>query len=354
VDASRYVAECVSNIDQLLDLAKGAGGTICDESGMLALHSLINLTADGRWDPRVIVVRRGGALVGFVYTKERKLHGVRTGLIHGDACRGPLIASDPDNRQSVWRCALHYLLTRRTVLGIRLEVLDTERTFFAEKEILSQLHVVASHRQCAVNSTLYLTSNYEDLLSQMGPHTRRNFRYYRRQFEQCGNEYVEPMALTEFRAAALDLIGKSAITAEKATVENRLRMCQVASRPLLVGLRAGGGGWLAILGGWFERDQATVLFQMNCDREHSKESLSLVLRGYLIESLIRRRVRSIVFLGGVSDPLKRYGLDVPVVILYMDKTKGRPLCPASFLKLAARLAPPSLASKVPWIFNVDG
>ena len=119
---------------------------------------------------------------------------------------------------------------------------------------------------------------------------------------------------------------------------------------MLVGLRARGGEWLAVLGGWYDRDQATVRFQMNRDQEHRADSLSVVLRLYLIESLIRRGFQSVVFVHGVGDPLKRYCRNIPTVVLYLDKSNGF-LRPARFLQLAARLAPPRLALKMTWLAN---
>lgn len=349
-ESEQCVAECVSNANDILSLAISVKQLIGDELGTLSPQFFLSLIAQERSFPRVVVVRRSGAVIGLVYAKERKLAGFRTGLIRGDASHGPIIACKPEEREAVWSSALSYLLMSKAVLGIRLAIPHTEYELYAGERIVSSIGAVASHCEYSANAILPLTSSYEALLNQMGPDTRRNFRRYRRQFEMHGHAYVEPLTIPEFRAATLELIGKSSIPAEKERTERIAEMCLAADRQMLVGLRARSGEWLAVLGGWYDRDQATAVLQMNRDQEHRADSLSVVLRGYLIESLIRRGFQSIVFVGGVGEPLKRYCRSVSTVVLYLDKPNGL-LSPARFLELAARLAPPRLALKALWLAN---
>ncbi|HMG84694.1 MAG TPA: hypothetical protein VK574_03065 [Terracidiphilus sp.] len=350
--SEQYVAESVFNPKDIMSLATSAKRIIGDELGTLSPQFFLNSIPQEGSFPRVVVVRRAGAVIGLFYAKELKLAGFRTGLICGDASDGPIIACKPEEQEAVWSSALSHLLTFKTVLGIRLAIPYTEYELYAGERIVSPIGAVASYREYSTNAMLALPSSYEALLSQMGSHTRRNFRYYRRQFETQGHAYVEPLTIPEFRTATRELIGKSSIPAKSKRVEIDVRMCLAADRPMLIGLRSNSGEWLATLGGWYVRDQATVRFQMNRDQEHRADSLSVVLRGYLIESLIRRGFQSIVFIRGVGEPLKRYCRNVPTVILYLDKP-NRFLRPARFLELAARLAPPSLAFKAVWLAKTN-
>ncbi len=63
-------------------------------------------------------------------------------------------------------------------------------------------------------------------------------------------------------------------------------MLAVINEPILVGLQAPNGEWLSVAGGWCDDGRATLLFQMNNDREYHRDSVSQVLRSYLIEELI--------------------------------------------------------------------
>jgi hypothetical protein len=352
VVAAPELEQCVANSvfagSDIIGLALSARRLIGDELGTLSPEFFLNSIADGPWFSRVVVVRRAEVIIGLVYAKERKLAGLRTGLICGDASHGPIIACKPEEREAVWSSALSYLLSLKGVLGVRLAIPYPEYELYAANTIVNPIGAVASYHEYSANAVLSLPRSYEDLLNRMGKHTRRNFRYYRRQFEMNGHAYVEALTFPEFRAATVELMGKSIIPAEKERLELDVRMCLAADRPMLIGLKSHSGEWLSILGGWYDRDRATVRFQMKRDQEHRTDSLSVVLRGYLIEDLIRRGFQSIVFVRGVGEPLKRFCSNVPIVILYLDKP-GRFLKSSSFLALAARLVPSSLAPKAVWL-----
>jgi hypothetical protein len=81
-------------------------------------------------------------------------------------------------------------------------------------------------------------------------------------------------------------------------VERALKILATVDQPVLAGLRDSDGRWVGILGGWQEADNATVFLQMNHERENLGNSLSLVLRGYLIERLIESGVRTLRFWAG--------------------------------------------------------
>jgi hypothetical protein len=346
------VAEGISTADEIMGLAGEAKRLIGDELGPLCPQFFL---ATIRLDcfPRVVVVRRASKVVGIVYATERKLAGFRTGLIFADARLGPIIVSKPEEREAVWRTALSYLLTRKTVLGVRLAVPFTDYELYAGETIVRPIGAVASYRdEERSNAILRLGPSYGEFLSQLGPHTRRNFRYYRRQFEKNGHAYVEPMTIQEFHAAALELTGKSSIWEQRTILEFNARICSTVDRPILVGLRACSGEWLAILAGWYNRDQPSLYFQMNRDQDYRTDSLSIVLRGYLIESLIQRGFQHIVFLYGVKGPLMRYCHFIHTIGLYLDKPHGF-LSPTRFLGLAARLLPKSLMQHADWIANLN-
>ena len=97
-ESEQCVVESVSTSDDIMSLAISAKGIIGDESGTLSPQSFLNSIAQERSSiPRVVVVRRGGPVIGLVYAKERKLAGFRTGLIWGDASLGPIIACKPED-----------------------------------------------------------------------------------------------------------------------------------------------------------------------------------------------------------------------------------------------------------------
>jgi hypothetical protein len=350
-ESDRCRAESVHSAKDILRFADDAKRLIGDALGSLCPKFFLASIPREQCLPRVVVVRRAGEVIGIVYAIEQKLAGIRTGMIFGDTRLGPMIASRMEDWEAVWRSAVTHLLTRKTVLGVRLAIPLSEYELYAEERIVNPIGAVASYRDEELsNALLPLASSYEAFLSQLGSHTRRNLRYYRRRFEKHGHAYAEPLTIPEFCAAVFELSGNSPTPAQREIIEFRARLCSTADRPMLAGLRADSGKWLAVLGGWYSHGQPTVYLQMNRDREHPASSLSMVLRGYLIESLIRQGFSSLVFVHGVSEPLKRYSQRIPTIALYLDKPHGF-LSPASLLELAARMMPQRHAQHADWIVN---
>ena len=95
-------------------------------------------------------------------------------------------------------------------------------------------------------------------------------------------------------------------------------MVASADRPLAVGLKHRSGEWLAVIGGVYRPDAGVLLFQLNNDRNFPRESLSVVLRSYLIETLIRQRMKELTIWGGTAQPLSRYVKYIDTLAVYLD------------------------------------
>jgi hypothetical protein len=128
---------------------------------------------------------------------------------------------------------------------------------------------------------------------------------------------VEEMTFADFRQAALHLVTKDIVGADMEGLNRALSMLSAVQQPLLTGLQM-DGEYIGILGGWYESGQATVFLQMNNDREHSRMSLCIVLRAYLIESMIGKRIETLLFWAGVGGPLARHTEILPAVCAYLD------------------------------------
>jgi hypothetical protein len=96
-------------------------------------------------------------------------------------------------------------------------------------------------------------------------------------------------------------------------------MVAAASQPLAAGLKHQNGEWLGVIGGWYRPGGAVLCFQGNNEREFGLDSLSVVLRAYLVELLIRQRVEELVMWHGTGPPLSRYVSYVPMIGVRLDK-----------------------------------
>jgi hypothetical protein len=72
-----------------------------------------------------------------------------------------------------------------------------------------------------------------------------------------------------------------------------------------MGIRFPDGDWLSLLSGWRQRHVTYVDLQMN-DMHFKKESLSAVMRAFMLEHEIVRGQQLITFVGGTSMLLRRY------------------------------------------------
>lgn len=269
------------------------------------------------WIPRVVVVTQGEATVGVVYAKERKFAGVPTGLIYADATLDAMVVARPEDRERVFELAIRQLLNRRGFLGLRILVPPTGFENRAIERILASSRFDVRRAGVENHSVLELPSTYESFLEGLGYRTRRNCRYYRRRFETIG-EYVPNVLFAEFESVARRMLEQSVVGAQTDRVERALRMLSVVDRPILAGLRTRNGEFLSIVGGWHEFDRAVVVFQMNNERQHPQCSLSLVARGYLIETLIAQGARKLLFWAGAGPPLDRYCYYLPTTRIHLD------------------------------------
>lgn len=300
------------------------------------------------WIPRVVSVNQAGSTVGVVYAKERKFAGMATGLIYADATLDGMVVAKPDYRERVLELALHHLVNRRRFLGLRMLIPPDGYEMRAIERVLASTRLDVRGIRVENHSVLELGSSYESFLAGLGPRTRRNFRYYRRRFENLG-EYVPDVAFAEFQSVAMRMLKQSVVGARRSRIDRVLRMLSAVRSPILVGLRGRDGEFLSIVGGWHESDRAVIMFQMNNERDHSQSSLSLVARGYLIESLIAHGVRRLLFWAGVGAPLYRYCYYLPTTGIHLDAPRIAWRTLRSLAARAGAFLPPRLAEFASWI-----
>ncbi len=168
------------------------------------------------------------------------------------------------------------------------------------------------------HSRLSLPGDYESFLRSLGRHTRRNLRYYRRRFETAGNSYVENLSPDEYKIISQELRGKSRIPTQSNILERSIDLLKAAERPLLAGLHAADGRWLSVITGWREENRVAFFSQLNRDIDHPHDSLSMVLRGYVFESLITAGVHTLDFWWGTAGPLVRYAKPFPTVNVHFE------------------------------------
>jgi hypothetical protein len=295
-----------------------------------------------------VAVYSAREVVGILYTKERVISGIPTGVVFADGSLGGILLGNPLHQQNLFRVAMELLLASPRIRGVRLRVLRGSDELEAVKQMTASRSLDTHYSRIKHNdSTLWkyhahlpLADTYEQFLKRLGSATRHNFRYYRRRFEASGHRFIERLSMDELHSVELDLGPKSKFTsvARQFGNERRLDMVATARRPLAIGLKHHNGEWLSVVGGWYRPRGAALCFQCNNDRNFGADSLSVVLRGYLIELLIRQGLKELVIWSDTGPPLSRYVTYIPTIEVRLD-------APTSVWRVARRV----ISAVGPWL-----
>jgi hypothetical protein len=344
-----WSATVVSTRVEIEDLKRHAPHLFRDLSTTLHPEFFLASISWMAWIPRVVVVMQSDEIVGIVYAKERSLAGIPTGLVHADATLGEMVASATGWEEPVFRRAVSALLTAPGIRGVRISVPPDSFETAAAREIASSLGADVSQAPLENHVVLSLPPCYGDFVNGLSSKTRRNFRYYRRRCEAAGHRHVDGMSMSQFSDAAARLLEKSVTGADREGITRAKEMLSLAHSPLLAGLQTREGEWIGILGGWCEGERAVLFFQMNDDRDHAGDSLCVVLRGYLIEHLIARGIRSLLFWAGAGRPYSDYSQPVPAVALYLDRRSPLWRACRSLIRAVGPVWPRRFAWVADWI-----
>ncbi len=131
-------------------------------------------------------------------------------------------------------------------------------------------------------------------------------------------------------------------------------MAAAADRPLAVGLKHRNGEWLSVICGVYRPMAGVLLLQLNDDRRFPRDSLSVVLRGYLIESLIRQGMKEFTIWTGSAPPLSRYVTYLPTVGVYIDSPGYTWRLVRGLVSIMGPMLPRRLQPDVRWIAPFSG
>jgi hypothetical protein len=257
----------------------------------------------------------GDRLIGLLYATEHYVRGHRTGYaIAGDFVgRGSLLCP-PERQAEVARLTAQKLLAAG-IHSLHLRMIPMDR-----KPVLKGLRCrflesrVPGDRMC-------LPQDYQQYLATLGKHTRRNIRYYTRKAEAEGIHFVADLTREEY-LASLDRLNVETmfpVTPRRFAQDERLLALHGGGRRF--GLRSATGELVAVLCGFSHGGRFHLLTQLN-DHSYKALSLSLVLRGYTIENLIRSGNDCLQFMGGASLSFSRFCFPLPYRSILIDRRWG--------------------------------
>jgi hypothetical protein len=239
-----------------------------------------------------------------VFFMERSILGMGLGLFNGGDNTGESLVVGPEVfRVEYVHLAAQSLLGFSRIHGVGLRMSGPFRHCTDVMGPQSRYRIFVATN---TSRKLPLESTYRKMLAGMGPRTRRSLAGKRRQLEERAQVVFLPMLKPADALEAMSQLRPRAMPHRFAKFY-RVRYQMLCQRPefFSMGMRLPDGTWLSILSGW-RRDRVThVDLQMN-DSRFKKESLSAVMRAFMLEHEIACKQQMIDFVAGTSLLLKRY------------------------------------------------
>jgi hypothetical protein len=283
----------------------------------------------------VVLIRRNLELEACALFIEYRRFGVGLGLLRGgDAMGDGIIVAPGAFRMEYVHLAVQALLQSWRVHGISLmlkapidQTIDVmgprgkDRSFFARE----------------VRHKLPLESTYRATLAAMGPRTRRSLAGKRQQLEKSLHvAFLPSLEPGQALEAMLKLRRQSLPDRIAGFYHGRYRLLCDNPEFFFMGMHLPDGTWLSILSGWRRNQITYVDLQMN-HIHFKKESLSAVMRAFMLEHEILYNQKMINFVGGTSLLLRRYCQPVEQTT---EVCLWRPCFRASFFKMLIPLIRP--------------
>jgi hypothetical protein len=158
-----------------------------------------------------------------------------------------------------------------------------------------------------VKHRLTLADTYTGMLASFGPRTRRSLRTKRRQLEDTLRPDFFPGLKPEQALAVMYYLHSrsSSPFRSKWYLYSRRNFLDSRANAFAMALKSHDGTWLSFLSGWRRNGTTYVDMQMN-HSAFKRESLSAVMRAFLLEHEIGAGQKYLEFVGGCSVLLERY------------------------------------------------
>jgi hypothetical protein len=290
-----------AHMGEILELRRRCGQTddlTTDPEYFIAANTLGNRKCSA------VLIRRDRKLEGCVLFYEHTRYGIGLGLFRGGDYIGESLVAGPETlRVQYVYLATQALLKQWRVHGVSISIK-------ASMTACIGMMGPASHcrRFCGseIQHKLPLATSYEGMLARLGPRTRRSLAGKRQQLEKSANvDFLTALDPEQALEVMLGLRPNSMPPRIEDFFHARYRLLRADPTFFSMGLRLPDGPWLSYLSGWRRNGVTYVDLQMN-DKNFKKESLSAVMRAFLLEHEIGRKQELINFVGGSSLLLRRY------------------------------------------------
>ena len=289
-----------------------------------------------------VLIRQNQELEACALFYEHYKFGIGLGIMRGGGYIGENLVAGPEAfRLQYIHLAAQALLQRWQTHGVSLSV----RTQL--NECIEVMGREGKYRIFSLRNIQYrlpLEGTYSATLAAMGPRTRRSLAGKRQKLEQNANvAFLPSLEPSQALEAMLRLQKRSLAKRITSFYHARYRLLRENPDFFCMGMRLPDGTWLSMLSGWRRNRVTYIDLQMN-DMHFKKESLSAVIRAFMLEHEIACKQELIQFVGGTSLLLRRYCRPIEPCA---DVFFWRPCLRATIAKtLLPRLKPNSFYARV--------
>jgi hypothetical protein len=243
-----------------------------------------------------VLIRRNHDLEACVLFIEHCRYGIGLGLWRGgDTAGDGLVAGHEAFRVQYVYLAAQAVLKCWRVYGVSFVVRASLEQCIEVMGPTSKYRMFAGGH---IQRKLRLERTYHAMLAGMGPRTRRSLAGKRKKLEaQAHVVFVPSLEPAQALEAMRSLLPRSLPGRMEAFYRARYNLLYEIPDFFCMGLRLPDGTWLSILSGWRRNRVTYVDLQMN-DLHFKKESLSAVMRAYMLEHEITDQQELVHFLSG--------------------------------------------------------
>ncbi len=324
VIGNRELKSCLAEIRQLRRRCGQEDDLTTEPEYFIAANTLKNRRC------AAVMIRREQELEACVLFYEHTRLGIGLGLFRGGDYIGESVVAGPEaHRVHYVHLATQTLLKHWRIHGVSLSLKASADSCM---EVMGPPTDFRRFCGTEVQHKLPLERTYEGMLARMGPRTRRSLAGKRQQLEKSANvQFIPALDPDQSLEGMLALETKSTPQRITRFFHARYRLLRANSDFFSMGLRLPDGTWLSLLTGWRRHGVTYVDLQMN-DMHYKKESLSAVMRAFMLEHEIGRKQELINFVGGSSLLLRRYCEPIePCTDIFIWK----PCLRARFFEMAA-------------------
>ena len=203
---------------------------------------------------------------------------------------------------------------------------DAEQVTSGRLQIARSAHGLVLRRAERLREVLTFPDTFEQWLTSLGRHSRRNMRHA---IKQAAAEQISFGWLEGSRPEFEPILTALARTSVPYSIPARRikmfeRYARLTGRPFRSVLRAGNGQVISYCCGFQgDPDIAYLTYQLN-DQRWKKAGLSLMHRAFLIEALIEGGCRELVFVHGCSGILRHACLPMPIDRFWLMRRGATP------------------------------